>query len=70
METFSTLLAFCEGIHGSPVIPIPKASDAELWCFLWSAPEENGREKNQDAGDLRRHRTFDDVTVMIPLLFN
>ena len=21
-------------------IPLIKASDAELWCFLWSAPEQ------------------------------
>ena len=21
-------------------IPLTKASDAELWCFLWSAPEQ------------------------------
>ena len=32
METFSALLALCEGI--------PKASDVELWYFLWSAPEQ------------------------------
>ena len=40
MKTFSASLAFCAGI--SPVIgeiPAQKASDAELWCFLWSAPE-------------------------------
>ena len=35
METFSLLLALVRGIHRSPVT---KASDAELWCFLWSAP--------------------------------
>ena len=22
------------------LIPFTKASDAELWCFLWSAPEQ------------------------------
>ena len=21
-------------------IPVTKASDAELWCFIWSAPEQ------------------------------
>ena len=21
-------------------IPLTKASDAEIWCFLWSAPEQ------------------------------
>ena len=35
------LLAFCEGIHLSPVrIHLTKAIDAEFWCFLWSAPEQ------------------------------
>ena len=30
---------FVRGIHRSRWIPHTKASDAELWCFLWSAPE-------------------------------
>ena len=29
---------FLRGIHRSPVNSLTKASDAELWCFLWSAP--------------------------------
>ena len=38
METFSALLAICAG--NTPVTGHrTKASDAELWCFLWSAPE-------------------------------
>ena len=28
---------FVRGIH--QWIPLTKASKAELWCFLWSAPE-------------------------------
>ena len=40
METFSPLLAICAGNSPvSPGIPCTKASDAELWCFLWSASE-------------------------------
>ena len=39
METFSALLALCAGIHWSPVNSRTRASDAKLWCFLWSAPE-------------------------------
>ena len=34
MEIFSALLAICAGNS-----PVTNASDAELWCFLWSAPE-------------------------------
>ena len=28
------------GIHRSPVDSLAKTSDEELWCFLWSAPEQ------------------------------
>ena len=45
-------------------IPRTKASDTELWCYLWSAPELNGWVNNREAGDLRRHRAHFDVTVM------
>ena len=38
METFSASLAIC-AITGHRWIPHTKASDAELWDFLWSAPE-------------------------------
>ena len=37
METFSALLALCEGNRW---IPLTKPSNAELWCVLWSAPEQ------------------------------
>ena len=33
METFSRYWHFVRGI-------LTKASDAKLWCFLWSAPEQ------------------------------
>ena len=41
-------------------IPLTKASNAELWCFLWI----NGWVNNRDAGDLRRHRAHYEVFVM------
>ena len=41
METFFALLALCEGEStGYQWIPLTKTSDAELWCFLWCAPEK------------------------------
>ena len=68
METFSALLALCVGeFTGNRWIPRTKASDAELWCFLWSASEKNGWANNRDAGDLRRHRAHYNVTVRDPL---
>ena len=30
---------FVRGIHRPRWIPLTKASDTELWCFLWSVPE-------------------------------
>ena len=46
-------------------IPITKASDAELWYFLWSAPAWiNDWVSTRKARDLRSHRTPYDVTVM------
>ena len=48
METFSALLALCVG--NSPVTgeSLTKASDAELWCFLWSVPEQTVWVNNRD----------------------
>ena len=48
-------------------IPLPKASDAGLWCFLWSMPWINGWVNNRDADDLRRHRAHYVCNVMVPL---
>ena len=45
--------------HNFPQRPV-----TELWCFLWSAPQSSSWANNGDAGDLRRHRTHYDVTVM------
>ena len=46
MEKFYALLALGEG--NSPLNSLHKASDAELWCFLWSAPEETIVQKNME----------------------
>ena len=52
---------FVRRIHRSPVNSPQKASDAELWCFLWI----NGWANNRETGDLRRHRANHDVIVMM-----
>ena len=40
METFFRVTGpLCGEFPGHRWIPHTKASDAELWCFLWSAPE-------------------------------
>ena len=55
----------CGEFTGHRWIPLTKASDVELWCFLWSGPWINGWVNNPEAGDLRRHRAHYDVIVMI-----
>ena len=56
---------FVQGIHRSTVNSPHKASDAELWCFLlWSTPGLTVGVNNREAGDLRRRRTHNYVTVM------
>ena len=46
-------------------IPLTKAIDAELWCFLWSTPEQTVWVNNRDASDLRCHNAHYDIMVMI-----
>ena len=56
---------FCREFTGYRWIPRTKTSDAELWCFLSSAPEWKFWVNNREAGDLRRHRAHYDVIVMM-----
>ena len=57
----------CRKFTGHRWIPLTKAIDAELWCFLWSAPWINGWVNNRVAGDFRRPWAHHDVIVMILL---
>ena len=54
----------CGEFTGVRWIPHTKASDADIWCFLWSAPWIDGWVNNRAAGDLNRHRAHYDVIVM------
>ena len=51
-------------------IPLPRASDAELWFFSLICAWINGWVNSPDAGDLRRHRADYDVTVMFNFNFH
>ena len=55
---------WCGDFTGPRWTPLPKASDAELWYFLWSAPWINGWVNNGEARDSSRHRANCDVIVM------
>ena len=61
---FPPYWSFVRDITGHRWIPPQKASDTELWCFFLRA-WTNGWANNLGAGDLRRHRTHYDVTVML-----
>ena len=39
---FRFTVPLCGEFTGHRWIPLTKASDAELWCFLWSVPSING----------------------------
>ena len=65
VETFSALLALCEGNHRSPV-DSPRKGQLRgklmlplffcTWTHIWA--------NNRDTGELRRHRTHYNVTVI------
>ena len=55
---------FCGEFISHRWIPLTKASDVELWCVLWSTPEQTVGVNNRDPGGSRRHRAHYDVTVM------
>ena len=58
----------CGEFTGHLWIPGTETSDAELWCYLWSAPWINGWVNNCEAGDLRCQRAHCNVIVMLVLL--
>ena len=60
---FHAIVSLCAKFTGHRWISRTKASDAELWCFLWSAPSINGWVNNHEA-DLRRHHAHYDVIVI------
>ena len=64
-NTFRVTGLLCGEFTGCRWIPITKASDAELWRFLWSAHAcINDWTNTREAGGLRRHRAHYDVSVM------
>ena len=50
-QRFQCYWRFVSGMHRSLVDSLTKDSGADLWCFLWSAPEQTFKQKNQDAGE-------------------
>ena len=63
-QHFCVTSLLCREFAGDRWIPLTKASDAKLWCFLWSAPSINGWVNKRDTNDLRSHRVHYDVIIM------
>ena len=68
MEIFSALLALCGGIHRSPVNFPHKGQWRAALVFSLICAWMNGWVNNHETGDLRRHRTHYDATIMYLLL--
>ena len=64
-KNFPRYWPLCGEFTGNRWIPLAKASDAELWCLLWSPSRINNWVNNREAGYLRRHRAHYDVIVVI-----
>ena len=65
MEIFSTLLALCEGNPpGTDGFPSQRPVTRDVDVFFDLRLKKRGT-NNRDTGDLRRHRAYYDVTVMI-----
>ena len=65
---FSRYWPFVRGTTGHRWISLTKVRGAELCCIIWSATEKkNGWTNTRYAGDLRRHRAYYDVTVMLEI---
>ena len=65
-NSFRVTGPLCGEFTGQRWIPLTRASDAVLWCFLWSAPWINAWVNNLKAGHLRCHRAHYDVIVLNP----
>ena len=61
---FPRYRVFVRGIHGSPVDSPHKGQWRGALVFSLICAWTNGWANNRYAGDLRRHRTRDDVTVL------
>ena len=60
---FIVIGPLCGEFIGHRWIPHTKNSDAEIWCFLWSAPWITGWVNNHGAGDFRCHLAHYDVIL-------
>ena len=54
-KLFPRWCAFVGEYTGHWWIPLTKASDMELWCFLWSAPEQTVEQTLKTPRSLCRH---------------
>ena len=61
----------CGEFTGHRWIPLMKASEAECWCFLWSAPEKTVEQTiwiNFGSGNDRRHQAITWTNIDLSLV--
>ena len=61
---FSVIGPLCRESTSHQWIPLTKASEAELWCFLCSTAEKNSSVNSLNTSDLIRPPAHYDITVM------
>ena len=66
-QHFPRYWPFVRGIHPSPVVPLTKASYAQLLCVFFICAWTNIWANKRDAADLGRHCAHYDATVMFPI---
>ena len=64
METFSTLLAICEGNSPVPSEFLAQRPVTQSFDVFFDLPQKNGWVNNGEAGDLRHYQAHYDVMVM------
>ena len=69
METFPRYWPFRRGIHMSPVKFSTQIQVKRSFGAFFDLRLNNGCVNNRDVGDLRRHRAYHDVTIMVCLMF-
>ena len=62
---FRVTRPLCGEFTGHRWIPLTKANDEGLWCFIWPAPWRKIWVNSREGGDLRRHRAENDVIVVL-----
>ena len=67
---FHIIGLLCGELTGHQWIPCTKASDVELWCFLWSVPESTVEQTMETTVIWDAISAYYDIIVMMCLICN